>query len=72
MVVMILYMLKTMTWYLKTAFGQSKILFGGRALDPSIGLGQGNGAAPPRGRIEFFGQFFFNIFHFLWLQSVDI
>jgi hypothetical protein len=36
-----------MTWYLKTAFGQSKILFGGKALDPSMGLGQGNGAAPP-------------------------
>jgi hypothetical protein len=47
MVAMMLYVLKTMTWYLKTAFGQSKILFGGMALDPSMGLGQGNGAAPP-------------------------
>jgi hypothetical protein len=42
-----LYVLKTMTWYLKTAFGQSKIFFGGTALDPSMGQGQGNGAAPP-------------------------
>jgi hypothetical protein len=32
--------LKTMTWYLKIAFGQSKILFGGMALDPSMGLVQ--------------------------------
>ncbi len=46
MVAMILYVLKTMTWYLKTAFGQSKNLFGGLALDPSMGLGQGNGAPP--------------------------
>jgi hypothetical protein len=48
MVVMMLYVLKTMTWYPKTAFGQSKISFGGAALDPSIGLGQGNGATPPQ------------------------
>ncbi len=48
LVAMMLYVLKTMTWYLKTAFGQSKILFGGTALYPSMGLGQGNGAAPPR------------------------
>jgi hypothetical protein len=41
-----LYVLKTMNWYLTTSFGQSKILFGGTALDPSMGLGQGNGAAP--------------------------
>jgi hypothetical protein len=47
MVAMMLYVLKTMTWYLKTAFGQSKISFGGIALNPSMGLGQGNGAAPP-------------------------
>jgi hypothetical protein len=46
MVAIMLYVLKTMTWYLKTAFGQSKISFGGTALDPSMGLGQGNGAAP--------------------------
>jgi hypothetical protein len=47
MVALMLYVLKTITWYLKTAFGQSKILFGGMAVDPSIGQGQGNGAAPP-------------------------
>jgi hypothetical protein len=39
MVAMMLYVLKTMTWYLKTAFGQSKISFGGTALDPAMGLG---------------------------------
>ncbi len=47
MVAMMLYVLKTMTWYLKTAFGQSKVSFGGTVLDPSMGLGQGNGAASP-------------------------
>jgi hypothetical protein len=47
MVAMMLYVLKTMIWYLKTAFGQSKIFFVGRALDPSMGLGKGNGVAPP-------------------------
>jgi hypothetical protein len=47
MVAMMLYVLETMTWYLTTAFGQSKISFGGIALDPSMGLGQGNGVAPP-------------------------
>jgi hypothetical protein len=46
-VAMMLYVLKTMTWYLKTAFGQSKIPFGGTVLDPSMGLSQGNGAARP-------------------------
>ncbi len=47
MVAMMLYVLKTMTWYLKTAFSQSKISVGGTALVPSMGLGQGNGTAPP-------------------------
>jgi hypothetical protein len=47
MVAMMLYVLKTMTWYLKKAFGQSKILFGGTALYPFMGLGQGNGVPPP-------------------------
>ncbi len=46
MVAMILNVLKTMTWYLKTAFGQSNILYGGTALDPSMGPGRDNGAAP--------------------------
>ncbi len=45
-VAMMLYVLKTMTWYLQIAFGQSKFSFGGTALDHSMGLGQGNGAAP--------------------------
>jgi hypothetical protein len=39
MVTMMLYVLKTMTWYLKTAFGQSKILFCSTGLDTSMGLG---------------------------------
>ncbi len=47
MVAIMLYVLETMNWYLKTAFGQSKISVGGTALDPSMGLGQGNGAPPP-------------------------
>jgi hypothetical protein len=47
MVAMMLYVLKTMTWYLKTAFDPSEILFGGTVYNPSMGLGQGNGAAPP-------------------------
>ncbi len=47
MVAIILYVLETMTWYLKTAFSQSKISFGGSALDSSMGLSQGNGAPPP-------------------------
>jgi hypothetical protein len=33
MVAVMLYVLKTMTWYLKTAFSQSEISFGGTALD---------------------------------------
>jgi hypothetical protein len=45
-VAIMLYVLKTMTWYLKTAFGQSKILLSCMALNPSMGLGQGNGVAP--------------------------
>ena len=36
-----------MKWYLKTAFGQSMTSFGGTPDDPSMGFGQGNGAAPP-------------------------
>jgi hypothetical protein len=38
MVAMMLYVLKTMTWNQKKAFGQSKISFGGTVLDPSVGL----------------------------------
>jgi len=47
MVAMMLSILQTMNWYLKTAFGQSSTSFGGTTDDPSMGLGQGNGAAPP-------------------------
>jgi hypothetical protein len=46
MVAIMLYVLKTMTWYLETVFGQRKISLDGTALDPSMGLGQGKGAAP--------------------------
>jgi hypothetical protein len=47
MVAMMLYVLETMTWYPKTAFGQCEKSFGGTGWDPSMGLGQGNGASPP-------------------------
>ncbi len=47
MVAMMSYVLETMNWFLKTAFGQSKTSFGGTKWDPLMGLGQGNGAAPP-------------------------
>ena len=45
MVVMMLYVLETMQWFLKTAFGQSESPFGGTRWVPSMGLGQGNGAS---------------------------
>ncbi len=44
---MMLYVLKTMQWFLKTAFERSKTTFGGTKWDPLMGLGQGNGTAPP-------------------------
>jgi hypothetical protein len=47
MIAMMLSVLQTMKWYLKTAFGQSLTFFGGSQDDPSMGFGQGNGAAPP-------------------------
>jgi hypothetical protein len=43
MVAMMLYVLETMQWFLKTAFGQSKMSFRG---GPSMSLGQENGMAP--------------------------
>ncbi len=46
MVAMMQHVFKMMTWYLKTEFGKSDISFGGTVLDPSMDLGQGNGAAP--------------------------
>ena len=47
MVAMMLYILETMQWFLKTAFGQSETSFEGTRWDLSMGLGQGNGVAPP-------------------------
>ncbi len=39
MVAMMLYVLETMQWFLKTAFGQSEKSFGGTKWDPLMGLG---------------------------------
>ncbi len=47
MVAMMLSVLQTMKWYLKSAFGQSPTYFGGNADNPLMGFGQGNGASPP-------------------------
>ncbi len=47
MVAMMLYVLETMQWFLKTAFGQSKTSFGRTKWDLLMGLGQGNTADPP-------------------------
>jgi hypothetical protein len=47
MLAMMIYVLKTMARYLKLAFGQSETSFGGTGWDPLMGLGLGNGAAPP-------------------------
>jgi hypothetical protein len=47
MVAMMLSVLQTMKWYLKTAFGQSVTAFCGTPDDPLMGFGQGNGASPP-------------------------
>ncbi len=46
-VAMMFYVLETMQWLLKTAFGQSKVSFGGTQWNPLLGLGQGNGVVPP-------------------------
>ncbi len=45
MVAMMLSVLQTMKWYLKTAFGQSATAFCGTLDDPLMGFGQGNGAS---------------------------
>jgi hypothetical protein len=45
MVAVMLYVLKTMTWYLKTAFGQSKISF--NSPGPIHGPGPGQWCCPP-------------------------
>jgi hypothetical protein len=47
MLVMMLSVLQTMKWYLKTAFSQSLTFFGGSQDDPLMGFGQGNRAALP-------------------------
>jgi hypothetical protein len=46
MVALMLYVLETMQWYLKTAFGQGENLFGGTKWDRLMGLGQGNASSP--------------------------
>ena len=46
-VAMMLYVLQTMKFYLRTAYGQSESSYGGTKEDPTMGLAQGNGAAPP-------------------------
>jgi hypothetical protein len=46
MVAMMLSVLQTMRWYLKSAFRQSPTYFGGNADDPLMGFGQGTGASP--------------------------
>jgi hypothetical protein len=46
-VAMMLYVLQTMNFYLRTGFGQSIVPYGGTKEDPTMGLAQGNGAAPP-------------------------
>ena len=47
MVAMTLLVLQLTAWHLRTTFGLSKRSFGGTKTDPSMGLGQGNGMAPP-------------------------
>ncbi len=43
----ILSSMRTMQYVLKTSFGKSSKSFGGTALSPNSGLGQGSGASPP-------------------------
>ena len=44
---MMLYVLQTMKFHLRTAYGQSEWDYGGTKEDPTMGLVQGNGAVPP-------------------------
>jgi hypothetical protein len=46
-VAMSLSVLQTMNLYIKSGFGQSTLTYGGTKDDPTFGLAQGNGAAPP-------------------------
>jgi hypothetical protein len=39
--------LQTMKFYLRTGFGEATTPYGGTTANPTFGLGQGNGAAPP-------------------------
>jgi hypothetical protein len=39
--------LQITAWHLRTSFGESDRSFGGSKDEPSMGLGQGNGMAPP-------------------------
>ena len=45
--VMMLTALQTMQFFLRTGFGESSQSYGGTAENPTMGYGQGNGAAPP-------------------------
>lgn len=47
MVAMMLPVLQKMSFYLRTGLGKSDTPYGGTEDDPTMGLGQGNGAAPP-------------------------
>ena len=51
MVAMMLSILQTMKFYLRTGFGQSTTSYGETKDDPTMGLAQGNGAAPPGPRV---------------------
>jgi hypothetical protein len=46
-IILSLSVLQTMTFYLRTGYGISQQGYGGTPDDPTFGLGQGNGAAPP-------------------------
>jgi hypothetical protein len=47
MVKVMLAVLQTMRFFLRTGYGDSERSYGGTLDDPLGGLGQGNGAAPP-------------------------
>jgi hypothetical protein len=43
----LLTLMQTMQYVLKTCFGESASSYGGTAVSPNLGLGQGSGASPP-------------------------
>jgi hypothetical protein len=47
-----LLVLQITSWHLRTSFQKSKRSFGGTKLDPPMGIGQGNRAAPPGFRLQ--------------------